>query len=1188
MIERKQTKRQIERRVVFYKAINSAVQILTQSINWQNEIPLVLALVGQAMDVSQVSLYENKKSEGGKLWMTQRFVWPEPGKPNQFDSPALAHIAYDQFASLQMEERLSQNQVVYGSVDSVPPEMQTAWVALAVRSFMLTPIFSGECWWGLISFIDCRAIRDWNEVELDALKMAMDILGSVIHRQEIEENLRASEEHLRQVTINMLDMVSQCDSRGVLNYLSPSCKAILGYEPEELMGKFAFDLVHPEDLSIFKSIIQRSVNEHLIRKIEYRRRHADGHYIWLETVSKFMFDEQGKSLGVIFGSRDITDRKRIEVSELEQRSLAEALRDTASVLTSTLDFEEVLDRILLNIGRVIPHDTVDIYLVEEGIAHSVRSQGYANRNEEMAVQSLRFVIADVPNFSRMMETGQSLAIPDVNEYLGWVDISEVPWVRSCAGAPIRIQSETVGFLTVVSATPGFYTSIMAERIQVFAEQAAIAIQNARLFEETQQRAAQLSVLNETTEALRDTAAVLTSTLDFDEVLARILTNVGRVVAHDAANITLVENEYARVVRAVRYDIRQAENEVLPLRFRISEVPNLRWMIDTGKPLAIPDVWLYPKWLNLPQTAWIRSYAGAPIRIKGETLGFLSLDSARPGFFNYDHAERLQAFANQAAIAIQNARLYEETQQRARQLTLLNELTRTALEMADLHLVLQTIADRMGELMHADGCYLTLWDQKRQAAIPAAAYGIHHDVYPTLGIEAGEATLTAVVLNSGKSLVIEDVPHSPLISRRISGFLQMQSILTIPLIASDQKLGAMLIAYNHNYAFKQEEINYCEQAARQVTLAIARVQLFEAERQRSAQLSRTNFFITALSNVAAKIKTVPDPDEVMATLGLELKQLGVYCMVALFEKNSSSLVIRYLSFKDEITGFSNRWAKVLSDFRLPLQDFSFYDELIVRRHVIFTDDPRPIVRAVTTKIPSFIIDQLADMSSLTAESKALALPLMVEEKVIGFMGMWGNDLQEADLSAASMFGSQVAITLENARLYGEIQQIAITDDLTGFYNRRGLFELGQREIERAFRFKRPLAALMVDLDFFKVVNDTYSHAVGDQVLQGLAARCRENVREVDLLGRYGGEEFVILLVENDLAVAIQVAERLRLSIGSSPFPTTQGDITITVSVGVAILSPKTPDLATLIDLADQSLYTAKILGRNRVSAASDVV
>src|SRR5450759_217756 len=1075
MIERKQTKRQIERRVVFYKAINSAVQILTQSINWQNEIPLVLALVGQAMDVSQVSLYENKKSEGGKLWMTQRFVWPEPGKPNQFDSPDLAHIAYDQFASLQMEERLSQNQVVYGSVDSVPPEMQTAWVALAVRSFMLTPIFSGECWWGLISFIDCRAIRDWNEVELDALKMAMDILGSVIHRQEIEENLRASEEHLRQVTINMLDMVSQCDSRGVLNYLSPSCKAILGYEPEELMGKFAFDLVHPEDLSIFKSIIQRSVNEHLIRKIEYRSRHADGHYIWLETVSKFMFDELGKSLGVIFGSRDITDRKR---------------------------------------------------------------------NEEMAVQSLRFVIADVPNFSRMMETGQSLAIPDVNEYLGWVDISEVPWVRSCAGAPIRIQSETVGFLTVVSATPGFYTSIMAERIQVFAEQAAIAIQNARLFEETQQRAAQLSVLNETTEALRDTAAVLTSTLDFDEVLARILTNVGRVVAHDAANITLVENEYARVVRAVRYDIRQAENEVLPLRFRISEVPNLRWMIDTGKPLAIPDVWLYPKWLNLPQTAWIRSYACAPIRIKGETLGFLSLDSARPGFFNYDHAERLQAFANQAAIAIQNARLYEETQQRARQLTLLKELTRTALEMADLHLVLQTIADRMGELMHADGCYLTLWDQKRQAAIPAAAYGIHHDVYPTLGIEAGEATLTAVVLNSGKSLVIEDVPHSPLISRRISGFLQMQSILTIPLIASDQKLGAMLIAYNHNYAFKQEEINYCEQAARQVTLAIARVQLFEAERQRSAQLSRTNFFITALSNVAAKIKTVPDPDEVMATLGLELKQLGVYCMVALFEKNSSSLVIRYLSFKDEITGFSNRWAKVLSDFRLPLQDFSFYDELIVRRHVIFTDDPRPIVRAVTTKIPSFIIDQLADMSSLTAESKALALPLMVEEKVIGFMGMWGNDLQEADLSAASMFGSQVAITLENARLYGEIQQIAITDDLTGFYNRRGLFELGQREIERAFRFKRPLAALMVDLDFFKVVNDTYSHAVGDQVLQGLAARCQENVREVDLLGRYGGEEFVILLVENDLAVAIQVAERLRLSIGSSPFPTTQGDITIT--------------------------------------------
>ncbi len=1183
MIERSQTKRQFKYSKAFINAVNLVIHKLSQGRYWVDDIAQVLAILGEGANVSQICLYEIKPPDDQKS-LPRSFMWCAPEITPQANPSDLLNSQYQQGLSLHFGETLSKGQIVYGNVDSMPQELLPAFAGLNIQSFMLLPIFEGDRWWGFISFADSHVARDWKEIEPKELKVAAEILGSVIHRQKIEDELRASEEHLRQITNNMLDMVSQCDSRGVLNYVSPSFKVVLGYEPEDLLGKFAFELVHPEDLTIFKSIIQRSVNENLIRKIEYRSRHADGYYIWLETVSKFMFDKQGKSLGVIFGSRDITERKRIEASERDLRTMAEALRDTASVLTCTLEFDEVLDQILLNIGRVVPHDAAEIYLVDAGIAHSVRSHGYSDSKEKMAVQNFRFQVSEVSNFANMLETGQSLVIPDVREYPGWIEIPEVQWVRSYAGAPVRILSETVGFLCVISATPGFYTPLLAERLQAFAQQAAIAIQNARLFEETRQRAVQLSLLNETTEALRDTAAALTSTLDFDEVLARILTNAGRVVAHDAANITLIENEYAYVVRAVRYDVSQIDSGVLSLRFRIADVPNLSWMMDSGKPLAIPDVWLYPKWSYYPQTAWVRSYAGAPIRIKNETLGFLSLDSARPGFFNYDHAERLQAFANQAAIAIQNARLFEETHRRARQLALLNELTQTALEMPDFHTVLQMIVDRIGELMHADGCYLTLWDQERQVAIPSAAYGLHRDVYPTLDVESGEATLTSMVLKTGKSLIIEDALNSPLLSARISALLKSKSILTIPLIASGQNFGAMLVAYTSNYIFKEEEITFYEQAARQVTLAIARVQLLETERKRSAQLTWTNYFITALSNVAARIETAPDPDGVIATLGTELKQIGINCMVALFEKDSPMLSIRYFSFKNDITEFSRRWEKILKIFPLPPENYPFYEEVIVKHKVIFFDNPEPIARAFTMKIPTSQIERVVNLAGLTSEAKALALPLMVEEKVIGFMGIWGKNLQESDSQAASVFASQVAIALENARLYLEIQQLAITDELTGFYNRRGLFELGQREIERALRFKRTLAALMIDIDFFKIVNDTFSHAVGDQVIKGLSDRCRENVREVDVLGRYGGEEFVILLVENDMTIATQVAERLRSSISDSSLSTLMGKISITVSIGVAILNSKTSDLASLIDMADRGLYLAKTNGRNRVMTA----
>ncbi|NTU74612.1 MAG: GGDEF domain-containing protein [Anaerolineaceae bacterium] len=169
--------------------------------------------------------------------------------------------------------------------------------------------------------------------------------------------------------------------------------------------------------------------------------------------------------------------------------------------------------------------------------------------------------------------------------------------------------------------------------------------------------------------------------------------------------------------------------------------------------------------------------------------------------------------------------------------------------------------------------------------------------------------------------------------------------------------------------------------------------------------------------------------------------------------------------------------------------------------------------------------------------------------------------------------------ELERLYIEVQKQSITDQLTGVYNRRGFFEISEREIERAKRYNRPLAAIMFDLDHFKIVNDTYGHAVGDQVLKEIAALCTQKLRKTDIFGRYGGEEFSILLPETLPTAARLISERLRQAV-AQPLNIGKNQLHVTISLGVAPLNDNITDLQDLLESADRAMYKAKESGRNR--------
>lgn len=245
-------------------------------------------------------------------------------------------------------------------------------------------------------------------------------------------------------------------------------------------------------------------------------------------------------------------------------------------------------------------------------------------------------------------------------------------------------------------------------------------------------------------------------------------------------------------------------------------------------------------------------------------------------------------------------------------------------------------------------------------------------------------------------------------------------------------------------------------------------------------------------------------------------------------------------------------------------------VIVSQQTLYLRDTRsPLTRPV------------ADSQKGGPQIKAyIGIPLVARKKVVGVMSIQSympNAYTEDQIRLLERIAVHAAIALENARLYGEVQRLAIVDELTGIYNYRGLIELGNREFERSRRFERQLSLLFFDIDNFREFNNLYSHSTGNILLRSLAATCRTVLRSVDILARFGGDEFVAILPETGTQDAQGVASRLVEEVARRKISTVHGELGVTISIGLATLNDSFSNLATLIEAANQAEREAK---RNR--------
>jgi len=674
-------------------------------------------------------------------------------------------------------------------------------------------------------------------VQVEGQILILGIARDITARKRTEEALRESEEKYRTILENIEDGYFEVDIAGNFTFFNDSLCKLLGYPKDELMGMNNRGYMDDEDArKVYQTFdtIYRTGKPAEVFDWEVIRK--DGTKRFVEASVSLIRGPTGEPVGFRGVVRDITERKRTEEEIRQRTAQLEALQEMGLELAAQLDLDALLRSIVSRAVELLGDISGGLYLYQPeqevlewvvAIGSNVAPVGHTlHRGEGLS--------------GKVWETSEPLIVDDYQHWEGRAAVWEDQPVSALVGVPVRWGDEFLGVLNVQASPLRTFSPADVELLSLFATQAAVAIRNARLYEQAQQeiterKRAEEEIQRRTAqlEALREMGLKLTAQLDLDALLRSIASRAVELLEGAVGGLDIYQPE-----RDVLEWVAAVGPNVAPVGTVLHRGEGLSGKVwETGKPLIVDD---YPHWEG--QAAVYEDYpfaaiVGVPVRWGDEFLGVLQVHAATPRTFAPADAELLSLVATQAAIAIRNAQMYEAEQKRVTQLTVVNQVARQAASILDPDSLLQETVSAIQQGFKYHTVSLFLLDEAASDLERVAMSGGFKDVAAEEYRQAVGVGMIGWTAETGQPLLANDVSQEP---RYIPGFLGETSAgseLCVPLRLAGRVIGVLDVQDAQLNAFDETDRTAMETLTDQIAVAIENARLYEQAQRELTERKR---------------------------------------------------------------------------------------------------------------------------------------------------------------------------------------------------------------------------------------------------------------------------------------------------------------------------------------------------------------